>query len=303
MTTTSRRTQPEPSGMSGARAMHLQLTAFGDLKRQGQPIAMVTAYDAPSARLADQAGVDIILVGDSVGDNVLGYEGTAPVTMDEMVMITRAARRGTRHAFLLGDLPFGSYQVSDEEAVRNGIRLVKEAGADGLKLEGGGPSVDRARALVQAGIPVMGHLGLTPQSVTMLGGYRAQGRTAAKALRLYEDALALQAAGCFAIVLEAVSAPVAERISQALEIPTIGIGSGGGCDGQVLVWHDLLGINEGHLPRFVRTYAGLADVIRGALESYAEDVRSRSFPEEQHSYTMPTDELSRFDEELGRHRG
>jgi 3-methyl-2-oxobutanoate hydroxymethyltransferase len=303
MTTISRRTQPEPSGISEARAMHLQLTAFGDLKRQGQPIVMVTAYDAPSARLADQAGVDIILVGDSVGNNVLGYEGTAPVTMDEMVMITRAARRGTRHAFLLGDLPFGSYQVSDEEAVRNGIRLVKEAGADGLKLEGGGPSVDRARALVQAGIPVMGHLGLTPQSVTMLGGYRAQGRTAAKALRLYEDALALQTAGCFAIVLEAVSAPVAARISQALEIPTIGIGAGSGCDGQVLVWHDLLGINEGHLPRFVRTYAGLADMIRGALEAYADDVRSRAFPEEQHSYTMPTDELTRFDEELERRRG
>jgi 3-methyl-2-oxobutanoate hydroxymethyltransferase len=302
MTSTIRRSPAEPSAMSQARAMHLQLTAFGELKRQRRPIVMVTAYDAPSARLADAAGVDIILVGDSAANNVLGYDGTSPVTMDEMVMLTRAARRGTEHAFLLGDLPFGSYQVSDEEAVRNGIRLVKEAGADGVKLEGAGPSVSRARTLVEAGIPVMGHLGLTPQSVTMLGGFRAQGRTAEKAVRLYEDALALQAAGCFAIVLEAVSAPVAARISEALEVPTIGIGAGAGCDGQVLVWHDLLGVTEGQVPRFVKAYAELASVVRSALQAYAEDVRSGAFPEERHSYAMPADELARFEAELARRK-
>ncbi|MGZ3587208.1 MAG: 3-methyl-2-oxobutanoate hydroxymethyltransferase, partial [Candidatus Limnocylindrales bacterium] len=248
--------------------------------------------------LADAAGVDIILVGDSAANNMLGYEGTTPVTMDEMVMLTRAARRGTRRAFLLGDMPFGSYQVSDEQAVQNGIRLIKEAGADGVKLEGAGPSASRARALAAAGIPVMGHLGLTPQSVTMLGGYKAQGRTAAKAMRLLDDALALQAAGCFALVLEAVSAPVAKRISEALEIPTIGIGAGPDCDGQVLVWHDLLGLSEGQAPRFVKAYADVAGQIRAALQAFAAEVRAREFPEQRHSYGIPDDELARFEEQL-----
>ena len=292
------RSRPDTSAMGAAHAMHLQLSSFTELKARRQPIVMVTAYDAPSARLADQAGVDIILVGDSAANNMLGYEGTTPVTMDEMVMLTRAARRGTRRAFLLGDMPFGSYQVSDEQAVLNGIRLVKEAGADGVKLEGAGPSASRARALVEAGIPVMGHLGLTPQSVTMLGGYKAQGRTAAKALRLLEDALALQAAGCFALVLEAVSAPVAKRISAALHIPTIGIGAGPDCDGQVLVWHDLLGLNEGQAPRFVKAYADIAGQIRAALETYAAEVRARQFPEERHTYGIPEDELARFEAQL-----
>ena len=292
------RPRPDTSAMGAAHAMHLQLSAFTELKARRQPIVMVTAYDAPSARLADEAGVDIILVGDSAANNMLGYEGTTPVTMDEMVMLTRAARRGTRRAFLLGDMPFGSYQVSDEQAVTNGIRLVKEAGADGVKLEGAGPSASRARALVEAGIPVMGHLGLTPQSVTMLGGYKAQGRTAAKALRLLEDALALQAAGCFALVLEAVSAPVAKHISEALRIPTIGIGAGPDCDGQVLVWHDLLGLNDGQAPRFVKAYADLAGQVRAALETYAAEVRSRQFPEERHTYGIPAEELAHFEAAL-----
>jgi 3-methyl-2-oxobutanoate hydroxymethyltransferase len=296
--TTTARPRADASAMSAARAMHLQLTAFSDLKARREPIVMVTAYDAPSARLADEAGVDIILVGDSAANNMLGYDSTTPVTMDEMVMLTRAARRGTRHAFLLGDLPFGSYQVSDQQAIENSIRLVKEAGADGVKLEGAGPSVDRARALAQAGIPVMGHLGLTPQSVTMLGGFKAQGRTAAKAMRLLDDALALQAAGCFSIVLEAVSAPAAEHISRLLKVPTIGIGSGVGCDGQVLVWHDLLGLTQGQAPRFVKAYADLAGSTRAALEAYAADVRSRAFPEERHTYGLPDEELAAFEKAL-----
>jgi 3-methyl-2-oxobutanoate hydroxymethyltransferase len=291
------------SAMGAARAMHLQLTAFSELKARREPIVMITAYDAPSARLADEAGVDVILVGDSAANNMLGYDGTTPVTMDEMVILTRAARRGTHHAFLLGDLPFGSYQVSDQQAVENGIRLVKEAGADGVKLEGAGPSVARARALAEAGIPVMGHLGLTPQSVTMLGGFKAQGRTAAKALRLLDDAVALQAAGCFAIVLEAVSAPAAGHISRLLTIPTIGIGSGADCDGQGLVWHDVLGLTDGQPPRFVKAYADLAGTIRDALGRYAGDVRARAFPEDRHTYDLPAEELANFEAALEVRRG
>jgi 3-methyl-2-oxobutanoate hydroxymethyltransferase len=218
--------------------------------------------------------------------------------MDEMIVLTRAVNRGARRPLVVADMPFGSFQVSDEDALRNGIRFVKEAGADAVKLEGAGPMLSRVRALVAAGIPVMGHLGLTPQSATMLGGFKAQGRTAAKAVQLYEDSLALEAAGCFAIVLEAVPAPVAARITEALEIPTIGIGAGVDCDGQVLVWHDLLGLYEGRVPRFVKKYADLAGEITKALEAYAEDVRERRFPEEQHTYSMPEEELALFEEAL-----
>jgi 3-methyl-2-oxobutanoate hydroxymethyltransferase len=267
-------------------------------KQRGEKLVMVTAYDAPSARLADQAGIDIVFVGDSAANNVLGYEGTTSISMDEMVVLARAARRTTQRAFFLVDMPLGSFQVSDEDAVRNAVRLVKEAGADGVKLEGGGASAARARAIVSAGIPVMGHIGLTPQSATMLGGHKAQGRTAAKARQLYADAHALQAAGCFAIVLEAVPSRVSERISQSLRIPTIGIGAGPGCDGQVLVWHDLLGINEGPMPRFVKQYAHLAEEIRRALERYAADVRSGAFPTEEQGYRIPAEELRLFESEL-----
>jgi len=218
--------------------------------------------------------------------------------MDEMVMLARAARRGTKRGLFLVDMPLGSFQVSDEDAVRNAVRLVKEAGADGVKLEGGGSYVARARAIVAAGIPVMGHIGLTPQSTTMLGGYKAQGRTAAKARQLFADAQALQSAGCFAIVLEAVPSRVSARISEALRIPTIGIGAGPACDGQVLVWHDLLGINEGPMPRFVKQYAHVAETIRKALETYAADVRNGTFPSDEHGYKIPAEELKLFESEL-----
>jgi 3-methyl-2-oxobutanoate hydroxymethyltransferase len=234
---------------------------------------------------------------------VLGHDSTVPVTMDEMVYMTRTVTRAARRPLVVGDLPFGSYQVSDEDAMRNAIRLVKEAGADVVKLEGGGRMVARARAIVECGIPVMGHLGLTPQSATMLGGFKAQGRTAEKARALLDDALALQDAGCCAVVLEAVPAPVAARVTTEVEIPTIGIGAGGGCDGQVLVWHDLLGLYEGRAPRFVKRYADLAPQIAAALESYAADVRAGRFPQDQHAYAMPDEELARFEAELTAERG
>ena len=276
----------------------LSLPELLEKKALGEKIVMVTAYDAPSARLADQAGIDIVFVGDSAANNMLGYTGTTPISMDEMIMLARAARRGVRHAFFLVDMPLGSFQISDEESVRNAVRFVKEAGADGVKLEGGGPSVGRARAIVAAGIPVMGHIGLTPQSATMLGGNKAQGRTAAKARQLYADAQALQSAGCFSIVLEAVPQRVAARITESLRIPTIGIGAGPDCDGQVLVWHDLLGINEGPMPRFVKQYAHLAEEMRRALETYAAEVRSGAFPTSEHAYKIPAEELALFESEL-----
>ncbi|HSL63603.1 MAG TPA: 3-methyl-2-oxobutanoate hydroxymethyltransferase [Gaiellaceae bacterium] len=273
----------------------LPLPELLEMKRRGEKIVMVTAYDAPGARFAEDAGVDVILVGDTAAMVVLGHEGTTvPVTMEEMLFLTRTVSRAARHPIVIGDMPFGSFQVSDEDAVVNASRFVKEAGADAVKLEGAGVMLSRVRAIVGAGIPVMGHLGLTPQSATMLGGFKAQGRTAEKARRLVEDALALEAAGCFAIVLEAVPAPVAEHVTGLLEVPTIGIGAGAGTDGQVLVWHDLLGLYEGRAPRFVKQYADLAAEIRRALSAYVADVRSGAFPEEQHTYAMPEEELARF---------
>jgi 3-methyl-2-oxobutanoate hydroxymethyltransferase len=273
----------------------LPITELAQLKARRQPITMVTAYDAPSGRLADEAGIELVLVGDSAAMTVLGHDSTVPATMEELLVLTRATTRGARRPLVVADMPFGSFQVSDEDAVRNAIRFVKEAAADAVKLEGAGPMLTRVRSIVAAGIPVMGHIGLTPQTATMLGGYKAQGRTAEKARRLLEDALELEAAGCFALVLEAVPAPVAARISQALESPTIGIGAGAECDGQVLVWHDLLGLYEGHAPRFVKQYANLAEQARTALEAYAADVRERRFPEEQHTYKMPEEELALFE--------
>ena len=269
-----------------------------EMKRRGEKIVMVTAYDAPGARLADAAGVDLILVGDTAAMVVLGHDSTVPVTVDEMLFLTKSVTRAARRPLVVGDLPFGSYQVSDESALENSIRFVKEAGADAVKLEGAGPMVSRARAIVAAGIPVMGHLGLTPQSATALGGFKAQGRTAEKARRMLEDALALEQAGCFALVLEAVPAPVAARITEALEIPTIGIGAGADTDGQVLVYHDMLGLYEGRSPRFVKQYADLAAETRRALEEYVADVRGGTFPEEQHTYSMPAEELEAFEVEL-----
>jgi 3-methyl-2-oxobutanoate hydroxymethyltransferase len=271
---------------------------LAEMKRRGERIVMVTAYDFPSARLADAAGVDVVLVGDSAAMTVLGLDSTVPATMDEMTMLTRAAARGAERALVVADMPFGSFQVSDEDALRNAVRFVKEAGADAVKLEGAGPTISRVGALVGAGIPVMGHVGLTPQSAGMLGGFRAQGRTAEKARRLLEDSLALERAGCFAIVLEAVPAPVAAHISQALSAPTIGIGSGRDCDGQVLVYHDLLGLYEGRAARFVKRYAEVGAEIRAALERFAGEVRSGAFPEEAHTYSIPAEELEAFEAAL-----
>jgi 3-methyl-2-oxobutanoate hydroxymethyltransferase len=276
----------------------LALPELVQMKRRGDRIVMVTAYDAPSGRIADDAGVDLILVGDSAAMVMLGHDSTVPATVDEMIVLTRAVNRGARRPLVIADLPFGSYQVSEEQALETGVRFLKEARADAVKLEGAGPMLSRVRALTGAGIPVMGHLGLTPQTATMLGGFKAQGRSAAKAVRLYEDALALEAAGCFSIVLEAVPAPVAARITEALEIPTIGIGAGSGCDGQVLVWHDLLGLYEGTPPRFVRQYADLAPLIRDAVARYAADVRDGAFPEQKHTYAMSEEELALFEHEL-----
>jgi len=266
------------------------------MKSRGDKIVMVTAYDAPGARFAEDAGIDVILVGDTAAMVVLGYEGTTvPVTMDEMLFLARTVARAARRPIVIGDMPFGSYQVSDEEAVRNAIRFFKEARTDAVKLEGAGPSVSRARAIAEAGIPVMGHIGLTPQSATMLGGFKTQGKTAEQARRLVDDALALEDAGCFAVVLEAVPAPVAAEITRRLAVPTIGIGAGPDCDGQVLVYHDLLGLSEGHLPRFVKRYASLSREIRDALEAYAADVRSGNFPDAAHTYAMPEEESAAFE--------
>lgn len=269
------------------------------MKAAGQKIVVVTAYDAPGGRLADEAGVDLLLVGDSAAMTVLGHDSTLPITIDEMVILTSAVCRGRRRAFVVADLPFGSFQISNRIAVAHAVRLVKEAGADAVKAEGAGPTLSRVRAIARAGIPVMGHVGLTPQSATSLGGYKAQGRTAAAALQVYRDAIALERAGCFAIVLEAIPAPVAARITERLKVPTIGIGAGAGCDGQVLVWHDLLGLTSGQVPRFVKTYARLAETIGAALRSYASDVRSSKFPSGGHTYGLPPAEFEQFERELG----
>jgi 3-methyl-2-oxobutanoate hydroxymethyltransferase len=291
-------TRPRTPGPNTPAPGKLPLTELAELKARRQPLVMVTAYDAPGGRLADAAGADLILVGDSAAMVVLGHDSTVPATMDEMIVLTRAVTRGARRPLVVADMPFGSFQVSDEDAIRNAVRFLKEAGADAVKVEGAGPTLSRVQALVGAGVPVMAHIGLTPQSATMLGGFKAQGRTAEKARKLVDDALALEAAGAFALVLEAVPAPVAKRITELLAIPTIGIGAGVDCDGQVLVWHDLLGLYEGRVPRFVKKYADLAGVITQALERYAEDVRERRFPEEQHTYAMPEEELALFEEAL-----
>ena len=268
---------------------------FNRQKQQGGRIAMVTAYDSPSAVLAETAGVDGILVGDSAAMTVLGLESTVQITVDEMLMLTRAVSRSVRRPLVVADMPFGSFQVSDEEAVRHAVRLIKEGGAGAVKLEGAGPTLTRVRAIVGVGIPVMGHVGLTPQSAVALGGYRVQGRRVRDAQRLFAEALALQGAGCFAVVLEAMPAIVAARITEALDVPTIGIGAGRDCDGQILVWHDLLGLTPGHVPQFVKRYAELGASAKNALEAYVDDVRARTFPEPQHTYKMPAEEREAFE--------
>ncbi len=263
-------------------------------KRRGEPITMLTAYDYPSALAVDQAGVDVILVGDSLGMVVLGYDTTLPVTVDEMLHHARAVARGARRALLVGDMPFLSYQVSDAEAVRNAGRFLQEAGMDAVKLEGGRERLSTIQAVVRAGIPVMGHLGLTPQSVHQLGGFRAQATTAQAAAWLLEDALRLQDAGIFALVLEAVPDEVAQAVTERLDIPTIGIGAGPHCDGQVLVFHDLLGLYDRFTPRFVKQYAQLHRVIHDALRAYVHDVTARRFPAPEHGRPMKPEQVAAF---------
>ena len=270
------------------------------MKQSREKIAVVTAYDAPSARFADAAGVDAVLVGDSAAMTVLGHDSTLPVTIEEMLMLTRAVARGSHRPLVIADMPFGSFQVSDERAIEHAVRFVKEGNADAVKLEGAGHMLSRVAAIAGARIPVMGHIGLTPQSATMLGGYKVQGRSAQAARQLLDDAMQLEGAGCFAIVLEAMPEPVARRITAALRIPTIGIGAGAACDGQVLVWHDLLGLSTGHVPQFVKRYAEAGDLILTALKVYVADVRAGAFPESRHTYVMPAEELELLEAEDGR---
>jgi 3-methyl-2-oxobutanoate hydroxymethyltransferase len=280
-----------------AREDRVQVTLprLAEMKQAGDRIVMVTAYDYPSAQIADEAGIDVVLVGDTAAMVVLGYDATTPVGMEEMLTMASAVRRGLERPLLIGDMPFGSYEKSNEHAIENAQRFVKEAGCDAVKLERGGPSVDRARAIVRSGIPVMGHVGLTPQTATALGGFKAQGRTAEAAARLAEEALALQSVGCFALVFEAIPAAVTEALMPKLEVPVIGIGAGPATDGQVLVLHDLLGVYAGHQPRFVKRYANLREESLRGLRAYADDVRAGRFPDdEKHTYSIPQEELEEF---------
>jgi 3-methyl-2-oxobutanoate hydroxymethyltransferase len=272
----------------------ITLTKLAEKKALGEPIAMVTAYDYPSAQVAEEAGVDVVLVGDSGAMTVLGYPSTVPVTLDELIMLASAVRRGLSTPLLIGDMPFGSYEASNEEAIHNAQRFIKEAGCDAVKLERGGSSVERTRAIVAAGIPVMGHVGLTPQNATALGGYRSQGRTAERALEVMHDALALQEAGAFSIVFEAIPSALSEVITPRMQIPVIGIGAGPATDGQVLVFHDLLGIYDGHIARFVKRYANVREEMIKGVKAFTDDVRARRFPEEEHGYTMAPDEIERL---------
>jgi len=271
---------------------------FRQKKERGEPITMLTAYDYPTALAIDQAGVDSILVGDSLAMVVLGYENTLPVTMEEMLHHARAVSRGAKGALLVGDMPFMSYQVSAEEALRNAGRFLQQGGMDAVKLEGGRERVEAIRRIVGAGIPVMGHLGLTPQSVHQLGGFRAQGKTASAAKILLEDALLLEQAGCFSLVLESVPARLAEYISKQVSIPTIGIGAGAGTDGQVLVTHDLLGLFNRFTPKFVKKYANLYTEMNNAFASYVAEVQQKQFPAEMHTVEMVDEEWSAFMSEL-----
>ena len=278
------------------------LSTLAEMRALGEPIVTVTAYDHPTALAVEEAGVDVVLVGDSAANNVLGYDSTVPVTVEELLMLAAAVRRGLRTPLLVGDLPFGSYEASDAHAITTAQRFVKEAGVDAVKLEGGGTMARRAEAIVSAGVPVMGHVGLTPQTATALGGYRAQGRSAARARAVLDDALALQEAGCFALVFEAIPSDVTDVIMERMEIPVIGIGAGSSTDGQVLVLHDLLAMHEGFRPKFVKRYASIRrEMVRG-LQAYAEDVRTRRFPGPEHAYGIAPEELERLRAQLPERR-
>jgi 3-methyl-2-oxobutanoate hydroxymethyltransferase len=281
----------------------ITLTKLAEKKALGEPIAMVTAYDYPSAQVAEEAGVDVVLVGDSGAMTVLGYPSTVPVTLDELLMLASAVRRGLSTPLLVGDMPFGSYEASNEQAITNAQRFIKEAGCDAVKLERGGTSIERARAIVASGIPVMGHVGLTPQTATALGGYRSQGRTAERGLEVMHDAVGLEEAGCFSIVFEAIPAALTELIMPRMHIPVIGIGAGAATDGQVLVFHDLLGIYDGHAARFVKRYANVREAMVEGVKAFAEEVRTRRYPEPEHGYTIAPDELERLHELMREMRG
>jgi 3-methyl-2-oxobutanoate hydroxymethyltransferase len=292
---------PSPAIRTPADPGRLPMTLplLFEKKRLGDPIVMVTAYDYPSARAAEAAGVDLVLVGDSAATTVLGYSATTPVKLDDMLVLAAAVRRGLTTPLLIGDLPFGSYEISDEQAIATAVRMVQEAGCDAVKLEGGGPaSVSRARAIVGAGIPVMGHVGLTPQTATALGGWKAQGRTAIAATRIASEALALQEVGCFALVFEAIPSAVTEELMGLVEIPVIGIGAGPATDGQVLVFHDLLGIRDGLGARFVKRYANLQQEMNDGVSAYAEDVRARRYPAPEHTYSIDPSELAELRAQL-----
>jgi 3-methyl-2-oxobutanoate hydroxymethyltransferase len=284
----------EPAGERPSERVPMTIPRVAEMKKAGEPIVMVTAYDFPSAQVAEESGVDLVLVGDTAAMVVLGHDSTPPVSMDEMLMLAAAVRRGLETPLLIGDLPFGSYERSNEQAIENAQRFVKEAGCDAVKLERGGSSVERARAIINSGIPVMGHVGLTPQTASALGGFKAQGRTAEAAAKLAEEALALESIGCFAIVFEAIPAGVTEALMERLAVPVIGIGAGPATDGQVLVFHDLLGIYAGHTPRFVRRYAEVRKLMIKGVTAYTEDVRNRRFPDDEHSYSIAPEELAEF---------
>ncbi len=278
--------------------LKMTIPDFRRKKERGEPITMLTGYDYSTALALEKAGIDAILVGDSLGMVVLGYENTLPVTMDEMIHHCRAVARGAGSAVLIGDMPFMSYQVSVEDAVRNAGRLLQVGGMDAVKLEGGRERLDAIRAIIGAGIPVMGHLGLTPQSVHALGGFRPQGRTTEAARHILEDALYLEEAGCFSLVLESIPARLAELISKRLFIPTIGIGAGVGCDGQVLVVHDLLGLFDRFTPKFVKQYADLQVEMQRAFGEYIADVMARRFPAQEHTVDMPDEEWEMLSREI-----
>lgn len=264
-------------------------------KKTGPPITMLTAYDYPWALLVDQGGIDMVLVGDSLGMVVLGYPDTISVTMEEMIHHVKVVSRVVKRALVVADMPFGSYNVSVEKAVENANRMMKEGRADCIKLEGGRSMAPVVEAIVRSGTPVQGHIGLTPQTASALGGFKVQGKSAEAARALIDDARALEAAGCFSIVLEAIPAPIARMITEAVEIPTIGIGAGVDCDGQVMVIHDMVGLFDRFTPKFVKQYAKISDTIASAIAAYADDVKNRRFPGEEHSFTMKTDELDKME--------
>lgn len=279
-------------GSAAQRRLPVSLPRIAEMHEQGQPIVMVTAYDYPTAVVAEEAAVDMVLVGDSAANCVLGYDSTATVSLEEMLVLARAVRRGLKTPLMVVDMPFGTYESSNEDAIRNAQLIVKETGCEAVKLERGGTSIDRAKAIAEAGIPVVAHIGLTPQTATALGGFKAQGKTAEKAAELIRDAKALERAGCFAIVIEAVPAAVADLIETELNIPTIGIGAGPHTSGQVLVVHDLLGINTGHVAKFVKRFADVHAAMLAGVRQYASEVRSGAFPAAEHVYSVDASQLS-----------